>query len=125
MSVTYADTSVLVALAFREASASQLRRRLSRAARVVTSVFAEAELASALKREALELNASPLSGITLVPTVDSLAGEIRTVLAAGYVRGADCWHLAVALSVAPRRDLTFLTVDKSQQAVAERLGFTT
>lgn len=48
------------------------------------------------------------------------------MLAAGLVRGADCFHLAVALSlVANPRDLTFLTLDKRQRDVAAALGFQT
>lgn len=125
MSVAYVDSSVFVALALREAGASQMRRRLARAERVVTSVFTEAELANAMKREAVDLPASPLLGAQLVPAADPLSDEIETVLAAGYLRGGDCWHLAVALALAPRRDLTFLTFDKAQRTVATALGFKT
>lgn len=125
MSVAYVDSSVFVALALREPGAAQVRRRLARADRVLTSVFTEAELASAMKREAVDLEASPLLGVQLVPATDPLTVEIETVLAAGYLRGADCWHLAVALSIAPRRDLSFLTFDKAQRNVATTLGFKT
>lgn len=125
MSVAYVDSSVFVALALREPGAAQVRRRLARADRVLTSVFTEAELASAMKREAVDLEASPLLGVQLVPATDPLTVEIETVLAAGYLRGADCWHLAVALSIAPRRDLSFLTFDKVQRNAATRLGFKT
>jgi predicted nucleic acid-binding protein len=123
VSIVYADSSVFVALALREPAGAQIRRRLTRADRVVTSMFTEAELASALKREGVDLAASPLLGVQLIPAAEPLSDEIATVLAAGYLRGADCWHLAVALSVAPRRDLTFLTFDKAQRSVAETLGF--
>lgn len=50
--------------------------------------------------------------------------EIRRVLAAGYVRGADCWHLASALFLAedPAK-LSFLTLHQRQRTVAQMLGF--
>ncbi len=63
-----------------------------------------------------------LTGFDAVVT-SVLTGEIQTVLSAGYLRGADCWHVAVALSYAPARDLTFFSLDKAQRAVAARLGF--
>lgn len=59
----------------------------------------------------------------LIGTPDPLSDEIQTVLSAGYLRGADCWHVAVALSYAPARDLTFLSLDRAQRAVAVKLGF--
>ena len=54
----------------------------------------------------------------------SLAPEFATVLEAGYLRGADLWHVATALYVAPNpRDLSFVTLDSRQQSVAKTLGF--
>jgi hypothetical protein len=45
---------------------------------------------------------------------------------AGYLRGADCWHLATALYLAPNpSDLTFLTLDDTQRKIAKTLGFRT
>lgn len=123
MSVAYADASVLASLAFREPEAARVRRRLTGFDAVVTSVLTEAELASALKREGVVLPHSPLGGAHLIGTPDPLSGELQTVLSAGYLRGADCWHVAVALSYAPARDLTFFSLDKVQRAVAARLGF--
>lgn len=89
----------------------------------MTSVLTEAELASALEREGLVLPHSPLTGVQLIGTPDPLSAEIQTVVGAGYLRGADCWHVAVALNHAPARDLTFLSLDKAQRAVAAQLGF--
>lgn len=123
MSVAYADASVFASLAFREPDAVRTRRRLARFDRVVTSLFTEAELASALTRERVVPPESPLVGAHLIATTDPLTREIQEVLAAGYLRGADCWHVAVALNYSPDRDLTFLTLDKAQRAVAAKLGF--
>lgn len=124
MSVAYADASVFASLAFREADAVRTRRRLAQFDRVVTSLFTEAELASALKRERVVPPESPLVGAHLIATTDPLTREIQEILAAGYLCGADCWHVAVALNYSPDRDLTFLTLDRAQRAVAAKVGFT-
>lgn len=115
---------MFASLAFREPDAARIRRRLSGFDRVVTSVLTEAELASALKREGIELPASPLFGVKMLGAPDPLPVEIQEVLDAGYLRGADCWHVAVALNYSPDRELTFLSLDKAQRAVAAKLGFT-
>ena len=57
-------------------------------------------------------NAFPL-GVQLIGTPDPLSDEIQAVLSAGYLRGADCWHVAAALNYTPARDLTFLSLDKA------------
>jgi predicted nucleic acid-binding protein len=124
LSVAYADASVFASLAFREADAARMRRQLARFDRVVTSVLTEAELASALKREGVALPNSPLLGAALIASPDPLSQEIQEVLGAGHLRGADCWHVAVALNYSPDRDVTFLSLDKAQRAVAAKLGFT-
>lgn len=124
MSVAYADASVFASLAFREPDAGRVRRRMAGFDTVVTSVLTEAELASALKREGMVLPESPLLGVQLIGAPDPLSQEIVEVLDAGYLRGADCWHVAVALNYSPDRDLTFLSLDKAQRAVAAKLGFT-
>jgi hypothetical protein len=56
----------------------------------------------------------------------SLSREIDRVLDVGYVRGADCWHLATALYLSPDpHQLVFLTLDQRQGEVAAALGFAT
>ena len=46
------------------------------------------------------------------------------MLEAGYLRGADLWHVAHALYVTPcPASLSFVTLDARQGAVAEALGF--
>jgi len=47
------------------------------------------------------------------------------VLSAGYVRGADLWHLAAALFVDPQREIAFITRDDRQKALARTLQFAT
>jgi len=119
----YIDSSLVVAGVLGEPSHAELLRRVRRASVVVTSSLTEAEVASTMAREQFTPRWDPLSGIELVAAPASLATEIGMVLAAGYLRGADCWHLAVALHYAPARDLTFLTLNKPQRAVAKALGF--
>jgi predicted nucleic acid-binding protein len=123
VSTAYVDSSVLVGLAFGEASALREARKLTRHATLLTSLFTEAELESALCRAGTLRDPDPLAGVRLVEVRTSLRSELREVLRAGYIRGADCWHLAVALHYAPARDLTFSTLDKSQRAIARSLGF--
>lgn len=53
-----------------------------------------------------------------------LAGELARALQAGYLRGADLWHIAMALYIAPRaEDIGFITLDGTQREVASALGF--
>jgi hypothetical protein len=53
-----------------------------------------------------------------------LSDEFERVMVEGYVKGADLWHLACALFLAPEpKDLAFVTLDKRQEEVARRLGF--
>src|SRR5438132_226318 len=44
-----------------------------------------------------------------------LTGEFHDVLAAGYLRGADLWHVAVALWADPRHEITFLTLTTARK----------
>jgi predicted nucleic acid-binding protein len=124
MKVAYLDTSCLVAIAFGEAGAAPLARRMARFDVLAASDLLEAELRSAFVREGVEPQLELLTGISWVVPDRPLHEEIASVLAAGYVRGADCWHLACALYVAEdAAAISFLTLDQRQAAVAKRLGF--
>lgn len=126
MSAAYVDTSCIVAAAFGETSAARVVARLSRFDRVLSSPLLEAELWSALAREGREINNALSSAIEFVVVDRPLSAEIRRVLDAGYLRGAECWHLATALYVAPDpAELTFLTLDEVQRKVAKTLRFKT
>jgi hypothetical protein len=117
---------VLLALAFEEPGWEAVAARFDRFRSVFASDLLEAELRSALRREGLPFDHAMLRQIELIVPSRSLRAEFAAVLAAGYVRGADCFHLAVALSLAPDpRELTFLTLDKRQRDVAAALGFET
>jgi hypothetical protein len=125
VNAAYVDSSCLVAIAFGEPEAAKLSSRLRQFDRLLSSNLLEAELRSALLREGV---ADPpddlLSWITWIFPNRSLSPELRRVSGVGYLKGADLWHLAHALLLAPgAKDLVFLTLDKPQAAVAKKLGF--
>lgn len=123
----FVDTSLLAAVALGERTAHAARQRMAAYDTLTAATLLEAELCAILQREgsAAEARVAPwLAGIEWVAPARPLSAEIARVLAAGYVRGADCWHLASALFVSPDpRELAFLTLDKQQRSVAETLGF--
>jgi predicted nucleic acid-binding protein len=125
MKLAYVDTSCLVAIAFDEPGAQRLARQLERYDRLLASNLLEAELRSALIREQAEGNAGTLlSWITWVYPGRPLTPEFQKIAAAGVVKGADMWHLAHALFLAPEgKSLDFLTLDRRQEEVAGLLGF--
>ena len=124
MSVAYVDTSVLVALAFEEPDGVGMRNRLEEFSRLLSSNLLEAELRAACAREACSFSESLVADLTWVFPDRSLAPELAAVLTAGYLRGADLWHVASALYVAPAPgDLWFVTLDERQRSVAATLGF--
>jgi predicted nucleic acid-binding protein len=124
MNAAYVDTSCLVAIAFGEAGGHELARRIESMDHVFASNLLEAELRAAFVRERVPADHPLLGRITWVLPDRPLGREIGGVLAAGYLRGADLWHLASALFLAGNpRDLPFITLDERQEVVARRLGF--
>ncbi|HJW95819.1 MAG TPA: PIN domain-containing protein [Thermoanaerobaculia bacterium] len=124
MRVAYVDSSCLVAIAFAEAGSAALARTLQAQDVLLSSNLLEAELRAALRRD--NVTADPtelLSSIVWVHPDRALTAEITTVLGAGYVRGADLWHLASALFVDPDRHIAFLTLDARQREISQELGF--
>ena len=120
----YVDTSILLAIAFAEADSAALEMRLAAFDQLHASPLLEAELASALQREGLT-NASEnlLAALRFLHPQRRLTAEIETTTAAGQLRGADLFHVASALFVAPNAEITFLSLDAKQREVATRLGF--
>lgn len=124
MKVAYVDTSCLVAIAFGERGSAPLARRLAAFDELVASNLLEAELRAALLRESVAPGDALLNSVSWIVPDRPLHGEISAVLTAGYVRGADCWHLAAALYLAEDPGaISFLTLDERQGAVARALGF--
>ena len=124
MSAAYVDTSVLVALAFEEPEGAGMSNRLEAFSRLLSSNLLEAELRAACAREARGFSDSLVANLTWVFPDRSLAPELAAALSAGYLRGADLWHVAAALYIAPSpRELCFLTLDERQRSAAATLGF--
>ncbi len=124
MSAAYVDTSVLAAIAFGESDGPPMARRLKEFSRRLASNLLEAELRAACARERLGLSDSLFANLTWVFPDRSLGPELDRVLNAGYLRGADLWHIACALYVTRTPgDIWFLTLDERQRLVAAELGF--
>ncbi len=124
MSMAYVDTSVLTAMAFEEPGAEDYPRRLDEFSRLVSANLLEAELRAAFARERMAFRESAIAGIDWVLPERSLAAEFAAVLEAGYLRGADLWHVAAALYASPEPGgLSFATLDARQAAIARALGF--
>jgi len=124
VNVAYVDTSALVAIAFGERGGKVLARRLEQCDELFSANLLEAELRASFAREGAPLDDPLLSWITWVLPHRPLSREITTVLAAGYLRGADLWHLACAVYlVGTPRLASFITLDQRQAKVAATLGF--
>ena len=81
-----------------------------------------------MRRSRESVEGSTRSSLVKNPMGFSQAGhlstEMATVLRAGYLRGGDLWHVAVALHLARNpADICFLTLDQRQREVAASLGF--
>lgn len=124
MSVAYVDTSALVAVAFNERGVAALAKRLDANSRLLSSNLLEAELRAAFSREGHRFEPRLVSGIEWVLPDRPLTDEFEKVLQVGYLRGADLWHLATALYLAPEPSaVSFVTLDDRQRTVASALGF--
>lgn len=124
MKVAYVDTSCLVAVMFGESGASALKRRLKSFDELVSANLLEAELRATFVRERIPITSALPVPVSWVLPDRPLTEEIARVLGAGYVRGADCWHLATALYLAEEpQAISFVTVDARQKTVASALGF--
>lgn len=121
----YVDSSCFVAVAFTEAGSESVLAALAAEDGLWSSPLLEAELRAALRREEVETDASQLlGGLQWVIPERALSAELARVFAAGQPRGADAWHLATALWLAPDPgELTFLTLDQGQRDTARALGF--
>ena len=126
MRVAYVDTSCFVAVAFNEAGARALARKLEAYEQRFSANLLEAECLSALRREGVEGGQELLDTMTWVLPDRRLTPEMERVLAVRHLRGADLWHLACALYLAESPgDMDFLTLDVAQRDAAAALGFRT
>lgn len=125
MGSAYVDTSCLISIAFEEKDYAALARRLNSFDAVFSSNLLEAEFLAAFARHGREPDRSNLGRIQWIYPDRPLRPEITRVLAEGFVRGADCWHLANALFFAAQEpsSISFLTLDSRQGTIARALGF--
>ena len=124
MRTAYLDTSALAAIVFGENGAEGMARRLGAFRRVLSSNLLEAELRAALAREGAAYSPSYVEQIDWIFPDRPLGAEMDTVLEVGYLKGADLWHVATALAAArDPREMSFITLDERQRAVAAELGF--
>lgn len=124
MRLAYVDTSILVAIAFGESGATAATRRLKNFDALATADLLDAELRATFQREKAAYDPTLTAALSWVIPDRRLGEEIARVLDHGLLRGADCWHLAVALYLTGDPALaTFLTLDQRQRDVAKALGF--
>ncbi len=111
-------------MVFRDIGYEKVAERLREYESRVASNLLEAEMRAGFARRGLAFDLRALTAIEWVFPSRPLTQEMEMVLSAGYLRGADLWHVATALFVAGEANtLIFLTLDSRQQAVAESLGF--
>lgn len=125
MNSAYVDSSFLLAIAFGEPNAARLAERLDRFDNIYASGLVEAEILSALAREAMTLpDADTFASLNWAFPDRPLTQEFSRILRTGYLKGADLWHIACALYLSPDpQDLSFLTLDGRQKRIAAKLGF--
>jgi len=120
----YVDSSCIVAIALEETTAGMLATRIRGFTTISAHPLLDAEVRSACSRDGAPLPDAELATIDWVEVPRPLSEELDRVLTAGYLRGADCLHVATALYMSPdARELTFLTLDERQRSVAKKLGF--
>ena len=124
MKAAYIDTSSVLAVYLQEPGHQRVLDALHEYEEIASSSLLEAELRSAMHREGFE---SPdldiLDRLVWVFPNRSLSAEISMVLSAGYLRGADLWHLACALYFrGSHPEVQFLSLDRRQLEVAGILG---
>ena len=126
MEGTYVDASAILAIAFQEPGYEVVKQRLQGFPRLRSSHLLEAELRAAHARNNVIFDPGFIAGIEWIAPFRPLSREIAAALEIGYLRGADLWHVAVALYQADNpREVAFMTLDGRQRAVAAALGFQT
>lgn len=120
----FLDSSAVVALFLGESAMERVSAALGPVRRAIATPLLEAEVRAVAARERMPADADLFWWLDWIAPTRSLEPEISRVLTAGLLRGADCWHLAVALSITPDPgQLIFLTLDERQRDVARTLGF--
>ena len=124
MAVAYVDTSALLAIKLGDSPGGEVATHLESYTTLVASNLLEAETQAAFYRDGVAFDREILVGIEWIIPDRPLARGFEAVLAPGYLRGADLWHVGTALYLAQDpTSIAFITMDLRQQAVAETLGF--
>ena len=124
MASAYVDSSAIIAIAFGEHSSDDMAHRLREQADLRSSNLLEAEVRAAHTRTGTVFDPETLARIRWITPDRGLSQEISIVAEAGYLRGADLWHLATALYMTPDpTEVTFITLDERQAKMARALGF--
>ena len=124
MSTAYVDTSAIIAIHFNEPGGPEVLERLNDFTTLMSSNLLEAEVRSVYKRGGRPFIEDSLSNIDWIIPDGPLSDEFEIAMDAGYLRGADLWHVAAALYIFDEPSVvTFLTLDRRQGEVASGLGF--
>ncbi|MCB1034122.1 MAG: PIN domain-containing protein [Acidobacteria bacterium] len=125
MGIAYVDTSCVAAIVFGEPGSVELAAELDGLDELRSSNLLEAELRAACKREGKKKNLDLyLAQVAWIYPTRPLRKEFERLTEAGYIRGADLWHLACALYLDPKADeLAFASLDRQQRDLARRVGF--
>jgi predicted nucleic acid-binding protein len=121
----YLDSSAILSVILNEKKSRNIIKAID-AKQIMSSFLLEAEVYATLRRERVEFSLFDYykDRILWVRPDRSLKPEIETILNAGYVRGADLWHLASALYAKNENlDHNFCSLDLVQRSVAKTCGF--
>ena len=125
MIAAYIDTSVLIAIETCQPNSDVYEEELGQFERIVSSNLLEAEYRSVCRRERRAPSVLRLNKIDWIIPDRPLTQELNSVLAAGYLRGADLWHVATAIYAVKisTLEMSFITLDNRQRYVANTVGF--
>ena len=125
MITAYIDTSLLIAIETCQLNSDVYEEELGKFERIVSSNLLEAEYRSVCRRERRAPSTLRLNKIDWIIPDRPLTHEFNSVLAAGYLRGADLWHVATAIFAVKisKIEMSFLTLDNRQRYVANTVGF--
>ena len=113
-------------MALRQDGHQNVLNRINEVSDLIASNLVEAEIRSALARERQPFDHSLTANLTWIHPNRPLTDEFELVRSAGYLRGADLWHVAVALFASPDpSQISFITLDTRQSEVARKIGFQT
>lgn len=128
MTIAHIDGSPVIGVLFDEKGHESLIESVLVLDRVFSPNLLEAEVRAVTVRESIVADhfSKVLARIDWVLPDGPLSGEIDRALSAGYLRGADLWHLTCALYLkGEHAGARFLSLDRKQLEVARLLGFET